>query len=616
MKQIVVLGGGYGGVLTAKKLAKRLKKRRDVRIVLIDKNPFHTLLTELHEVAAGRVDESNIKIGLKDIFAGFRNVDVVQDTILDADFNARTLKGESRTYGYDYLVIATGSKPTYFGIPGAEQYAFSLWSFEDAIRLREHVTNMFRKAARETDPDRRKALVTFVIVGGGFTGVEMAGELAEFTKRLCKENGIDERDVSIHLADMLPTILPGLPKPLIGKAVKRLRKMGVLISTDSPITEVREDGVTVAGRNIPSRTVIWTAGVEGSELAGSIDADKQARNRLITTDRLQLPNHDNVYVVGDNIFYIPEGEEKPVPQMVENAENSAPLVVHNIIADLTGGAKKTYKPRFHGMMVSIGSRYGVAHVGTPKRRCRLSGCWAMAVKHLINIWYLLQVAGFYKVWQYVLNEFTRVRDNRSIFGGHFAKRSPNFWLVPLRLFVGWMWLKEGLAKLPKVLEDPGNIFLIPAKAADGVSGASQQAADAVSGASEAAEAAVEALHVPEWIRSIVDWSMELMFYKADGSFTALAPVFQTAMVFGEVIIGVLLIAGLFSAPAAIASVLMGLMIWSSGMAAPEMLWYMLAGIALVGGAGSTFGLDYYVYPRLLPRWKRLKFVRRWYLYTK
>lgn len=616
MKQIVVLGGGYGGVLTAKKLAKRLKKRRDVRIVLIDKNPFHTLLTELHEVAAGRVDESNIKIGLKDIFGGFRNVDVVQDNIVNADFAARTLTGERQTYTYDYLVIGTGSKPTYFGIPGAEQFAFSLWSFGDAVRLRDHTMNMFRQAACETDPAKRRELLTFVIVGGGFTGVEMAGELAEFVKRLCKENGIDEQDVTIHLADMLPTILPNLPKPLIEKAVKRLNRMGVVISTNSPITEVRENGVTVGGRDIASRTVIWTAGIEGSDLAGTIDADKQARNRIITNDKLQLPNHDNVYVVGDNIFYIPEGEEKPVPQMVENAEHSAPLVVHNIVADIAGGTKKSYKPAFHGMMVSIGSRYGVASVGTPKRRMNLTGFWAMAVKHLINMWYLLQVAGFYKVWQYKLNEFFRVKDNRSIFGGHFAQRSPNFWLVPLRVFVGWMWLKEGLAKLPKVLEDPGNIFLIPAKAADGVSGASQQAADAVSGASEAAEAAVEALHVPEWIRSIVDWSMELMFYKADGSFTALAPVFQTAMVFGEVIIGVLLIAGLFSAPAAVASVLMGLMIWSSGMAAPEMLWYILAGIALTGGAGSTFGLDYYVYPRLLPRWKRLRFVRRWYLYTK
>src|SRR5690554_114166 len=127
MKQIVVLGGGYGGVLTAKKLAKRLKKQPDTRIVLIDKNPYHTLLTELHEVAADRVAESNVLIELKQIFAGFRNVDVVLDEISDIDFNTRTLKGARQTYSYDYLVLGTGSKPTFFGIPGADRFAFTLW---------------------------------------------------------------------------------------------------------------------------------------------------------------------------------------------------------------------------------------------------------------------------------------------------------------------------------------------------------------------------------------------------------------------------------------------------------------------------------------------------------
>lgn len=611
MKQIVVLGGGYGGVLTAKKLAKRLKKQPDTRIVLIDKKPYHTLLTELHEVAAGRVDENNIIIDLKEIFAGFRNVDVVLDEITDVDFKSQTLKSGRNTYKYDYLVIGTGSKPTFFGIPGADQYAFTLWSFEDAIRLREHTMNMFREAAKESDPAKRREMLTFVVVGGGFTGVEMVGELAEFTKQLCKKYLIDEQDVTIHLADMMPTILGNLPEPLIKKSVKRLEKMGVKISTGSPITEVKEKSVVVGGKEIISHTVIWTAGVEGSDLTEKVDTEKQGRNRLVTNDKLQLPEHENVYVVGDNIFYIPEGEERPVPQMVENAEASAPLIAHNIVADMTGAPKKSYKPAFHGMMVSIGSRYGVANVGTPTRKVRFSGFLAMAVKHLINIVYLLQVAGFHKIWQYVLNEFIYVRGNRSIFGGHLAKRSPNFWLVPLRIFVGWLWLKEGLAKLPKVLSDPGNIFLIPAKATDGTSGAT----DATSGATPAAAESVEALPVPDWMQGIVDWSMDLMFYKADGSFTVLAPIFQTGMVLAEVLVGALLIVGLFSAPAAITSVLMGVMIWVSGMAAPEMVWYILGGIALIGGAGSTLGLDYYVYPRLLKRWKKLGFVKRWYLYT-
>lgn len=612
MKQIVVLGGGYGGVLTAKKLAKKLKKQKDIRITLIDKNPYHTLLTELHEVAANRVPEDNIKVDLKKIFGGFRNVDVVLDEITNIDFNKRTLQGDKQTYRYDYLVIGTGSKPTFFGIPGAEEHAFTLWSYEDAVRLREQTLQMFREAVKERDEKKRKAILTFVVVGGGFTGVEMIGELAEYTEELCQEFGIDPTEVTLHLADMMPTILCILPEALIRKSEKRLQKLGVIVSTGSPITEVKPDSVTIDGKEIATHTVIWSAGIEGSDLVGNLDVEQQGRKRIQTNDKLQVPEHPNVYVVGDNIFYIPEGSEKPVPQMVENAEQAAPVIAHNIVADLQNKELKPYKPAFHGTMVSIGSRYGVANVGTPKRMFKLSGFFAMFVKHFINMFYLVQVAGFNKVWHYFLNEFIYIRNNRSFVGGHLAKRSPNFWLVPLRILVGVLWLKEGWNKVGKVIEDPSNIFLIPAKAVDGTSSASPEWG-AEAGA-EAAEA-VAALPVPEFLTNIVDWSMDLMFYNADGGYTVMATIFQTGMVFAEIIIGLLLIVGLFTAPAVVVSIAMGAMIWVSGMASKEMLWFIFGGFALIGGAGSTLGLDYYVYPKLKKAWKRLRFVKRWYLYT-
>lgn len=617
MKQIIVLGGGYGGVLTAKKLANKLRKHRDVSITLIDRKPFHTLLTELHEVAAGRVEEDSIKIDLKKIFSGFRNVNVVLDHIGDIDFEARTLQGQKQTYTYDYLVIGTGSKPTFFGIPGADEHALTLWSYEDAVRLKEHVGHMFRSAIKEYDPQARKEMLTFVVVGGGFTGVEMIGELAEYTQELCKEFHVDPAEVSLHVADMMDRILPILPQPLINKAEKRLRKMGVQISTGAKITEVKARGVTVGGEDIASRTVIWTAGVEGADLVGELDVEQKGRRRILTNDKLQVPAHENVYVVGDNIFYIPEGATNPVPQMVENAELAAPVIAHNIASEFLNTKKKTYRPTFHGTMVCIGSRYGVANVGLPGKMFKLSGLPAMAVKHLINMVYLFQVCGFNKVYHYLLHEFVHVRNNRSFVGGHFAKRSPNFWLVPLRLLAGWMWFKQGWDKMFKIFDDPGHIFLIPAQAADGVSGASVSggAADAVAAASAHTETALSALPVPDFVQSIVDWSMGLMFFNADGSFNALAYIFQAAMVGAELIVGLLLIAGLFTAPAAVVSVGMGAMVWISGMAPYEMLWYMAAGIALIGGSGSIFGLDYYVYPWLKRVWRRLPLVRRWYIYT-
>lgn len=657
-KKIVLLGGGYGGILTAKKLANKFKKDNSVEITLIDKNPYHTMLTELHEVAAGRVPEDSIRIDLKKIFAK-RKVNVALDEITDIDFNSKVLKSENNSYEYDYLVIGTGSKPTFFGIPGAEEFTHKLWSYDDAVNLREHILDMFRKAAKETNKEKRQKLLTFVVVGGGFTGVEMIGELGEWKDRLCKEYCIDKEDVKLYVVDALPKILPIFPDNLIKKVERRLKKLGIEIITGAGITEVTKDSVTLGDKgSIDTPTVVWAAGIEGADIVEKMDTKQEGRKRIVTNDKLQATDHENVYVVGDNIFYIPEGEERPVPQMVENAEHSAPLVAHNIYADIKGGEKKSYKPAFHGAMVCIGGRYGVAHLGMPGKFFGLSGFFAMFVKHFINLVYFFQVAGFNKCWSYLIHEIFHVKDNRSLVGGHFAKSSPNFWLVPLRIFIGYKWLEQGLHKLPGILKDPSNIFLIPpppsadvtsaaSAAAEAVvettsaatgaatsaaqavtdvtsaaSAAVQTAVDATSAASGAAEAAAEtasawgsALPVPDFIESIVKWSMDSFFYTGDGGYTVLAEIFQTCMVVGEIIVGLLLIIGLFTAVSSIASVVMGMMIWSSGMAPAEMLWYLSGGVALIGGSGSTFGLDYYVLPVLKKLWKRIPIVKKYYLYT-
>ncbi|MEF2966224.1 NAD(P)/FAD-dependent oxidoreductase [Paenibacillus sp. M1] len=623
MKKIVVLGGGYGGVVTSKHLAKLFKKDKDVEIKLIDRNPYHTLLTELHEVAANRAPEDSVKIELKKIFAG-QKVDVVLDSIDHIDFNAKELRSEKSTYKYDYLVIGTGCKPTFFGIPGAEEHSLTLWSYEDAVRLKEQVRNKFGLAAKETNPAKRRKMLSFVVVGAGFTGVELVGELAEFRDELCKEFFIDPSEVRLVVADMAPKILPILPDKLIEKAAKRLHKMNVEIITSAKITGVTPSGVVLGEKELEADTVVWTAGVEGSDLVGKLDVKQEGRKRIVTNDKLQSVDHENVYIVGDNIFFIPEGETRPVPQMVENAEQAGPVIAHNIHADIHNKPKKSYKPGFHGTMVCIGSRYGVANVGLPNKMFMLTGFLAMFSKHLINMYYLFTVAGFNKVWTYMMHEFFHVNNRRSFVGGHFAKRSPNFWLLPLRIFVGYKWLEEGLDKLPKIFKDPSNIFLIPASPkADVVSAASAAASDvtqavdasAAASAVESASTAVTALPVPGFIKSIVNWFMDIFFYTSDGGFTALATVFQFFMVFMEIALGIMIIVGLFTAVASAATVALGVMIWSSSMASTEMLWYMTAGIALIGGSGSTFGLDYYVLPWLKKQWKRIPLVRRWYLYT-
>ncbi|AWB43248.1 6-phosphogluconate dehydrogenase [Paenibacillus sp. CAA11] len=624
MKKIVLLGGGYGGVVTGKHLAKKFKKDKDIQIQLIDRNPYHTLLTELHEVAANRAPEDSVKIELKKMFEG-RKVDVVLDNIETIDFGAKQLRSSETVYDYDYLVIGTGCKPTFFGIPGAEQNSLTLWSYEDAIRLKAQIRQKFGEAAKETDPEIRRKKLSFVVVGAGFTGVELIGEMTEFRDELCKEFYIKREEVRLVVADMAPKILPILPDKLIAKAARYLEKKGVEIITSAKITGVTKDSVLLGEKELEADTIVWTAGVEGSDLVGSLDVQQQGRKRIVTNDKLQSIDHEDVYVVGDNIFYIPEGETRPVPQMVENAEQAGPLIAHNIYADVHGKPKKSYKPGFHGTMVSIGSRYGVANVGLPNKMFQVSGFFAMFCKHLINLYYLFTVAGFNKVWTYMMHEFFHVNNRRSFVGGHFSKRSPNFWLLPLRVFVGYKWLAEGLDKLPKIWKDPNNIFLIPPSphASDAVTAASQ-ASEAVSTTVDAqtaasavtsAKEAVEAMPVPHFITNMVNGFMDIFFYNADGGYTSLATVFQFCMVIAEICIGVLLIVGLFTAISSIATVGLGIMIWSSSMASTEMLWYLAAGIALIGGSGSMFGLDYYVLPWLKKQWRRIPIVRKWYLYT-
>lgn len=621
-KKIVLLGGGYGGILTAKKLANKFKKDDSVEITLIDRNPYHTMLTELHEVAADRVSEDSIRIDFKKVFAK-RKVNVVLDEIENIDFEGKVLTSKEQSYDYDYLVIGAGSKPTFWGIEGAEEHAHSLWSYEDAVHLKEHILKMFRLAVKEKDPVKRQRLLTFVVVGAGFTGIEMIGELGEWKNRLCQDFNIDEEEVKLYVVDALSKILPIFPDKLIKKAEKRLAKLDIEVITEARITSVTKDGLTLEGKEgIESNTVIWAAGVEGSDVVGTMDINQEGRKRVVTNDKLQSVDHENVYAVGDNIFYVPEGEERPVPQMVENAEHSAGLVAHNITKDIKGGKMKSYKPSFHGAMVCIGGKYGVAHVGLPGKFFGLSGFFALFVKHFINLVYFFQVAGFNKCWSYLMHEVFHIKDRRSLVGGHFAKASPNFWLLPLRVFVGFKWLTQGLSKLPKIIEDPSHIFLIPAPPAADVTSAATQvaeaAADVTSAASEVvdgAASAISALPVPEFIGDIVEWSMNIFFYNGQGGFTKLAEIFQTGMILAEIVLGVLLIIGLFTAVSSIITIGMGLMIWTSGMAPMEMLWYLAGGVALIGGAGSVFGLDYYVYPFLKKRWKKIGLVRRWYLYT-
>ncbi len=688
-KNILVIGAGYAGILTAKKLAKKFKKNDTVTITIIDKNPFHTMLTELHEVAANRVDEDSIKISLKKVFAG-RKVDVVLDTVKSIDFNNHTVVGENSEYSYEYLVIAAGSKPTFFGVPGAEEFTFKLWTYDDAIKLREHIHNCFRKAAIETNFDKKKKLLTFYVIGAGFTGVEMIGELAEYVPFLCEKYEIERDLVELVNVDVLQRAVPILPEKLSEKVETRLEKMGVKLMLNSGVCMVGEDFIEVKKNSQCTRysagTVIWTAGIEGSDITNEAakTLESVSRGRIKTDSYLRAVNDEHVYVVGDNMFFIPEGEERPVPQMVENCEHSADTCANNIYSAITGkGEMKVYKPAFHGVMVCVGGRYGVARVGFPNRMFNLPSFFAMFAKHFINIIYFIQVLGWNKIFSYIRHEFFTIRNCRSFVGGHFSNRTPSFLLVALRVWLGAVWLFEGIMKIvegwmsaPKLTGFFGGAnswynSILSQKAAEAgttagrAATAGQAATDAISGATGVADAsvvqsAVDAVSaatggatdgaVQEAVKSVGTAIMNfdvlglfrLIFVSgkelshsalSDYAFKLDVPLLnwfldkfvmpsdsmqifmQGFIVIAEILIGLALIGGLFTTPAsALSLVLQFMFVCTTGLYLGT-FWMIFAAIAVLIGAGRTFGLDYYVMPFLKKQWKKLPIVRRLYIYN-
>ncbi|MDF2685367.1 MAG: FAD-dependent pyridine nucleotide-disulfide oxidoreductase, partial [Clostridia bacterium] len=280
--RIVVVGAGYAGILTAKKLAKKFKNNNEVNITIIDKNPFHTMLTELHEVAANRVDEDSIKISLHKVFSG-RKVNVKLDTVTSVDFDKKCVVGQNESYEYDYLVLAAGSKPTYFGTPGVEEHSFKLWSYEDAVHLKDHIHNIFRKATCETNLAEKKKLLTFFVVGAGFTGVEMAGELAEYVPILCEKYEIARELVKICNVDVLSRTVPILPQKLSDKVEKRLNKMGVKVMLNTAVVGMGCDYIETKCNDVITRnmtaTVVWAAGIESSDITSQVATKLQSAKR-------------------------------------------------------------------------------------------------------------------------------------------------------------------------------------------------------------------------------------------------------------------------------------------------------------------------------------------------
>ncbi len=648
--KIVIVGAGYAGILTAKKLSNKFKNNNDVLITIIDKNPYHVLLTELHEVAASRVNEDSIRASLKKIFAG-RRVTVELDTVTSFNFEKKQVIAEGKTYDYDYLVLSAGSKPTFFGVSGAKEHAFKLWSYDDALNIRQHIQNIFSQVCRITDSKERKKKLTFFIVGAGFTGVEMAGELAEYIPIISDKFEIDRKEISINIVDVLDRTIPNLPEELSRRAERRLKKIGVNVILNSNVCEVGPDYIQIIQNEKciqhDTSTVIWSAGIESSDITGEAakTLESGGRNRIKTDSYLRSLDNENVFVIGDNMLYTPDGEEEAVPQVVENCEQSAATAAHNLACLITSkGNMKEYKPSFHGFMVSIGGRYGLARVGFPKLMVNLPSFLAMFVKHFINVVYFAQILGWNKLYSYLKHEFFTIRNRRSFVGGHFSNRTPSFLIVPLRLWLGAVWIFEGVKKVNEGWFGEAKLTAFFGSATEwfnSILGIATEGAEATSSATPAANEAAQAAGT-----AIINWDILGLFkvifvsgkelsnsvlndfaFKLDVplinwfidkvvlSGDTIQIVMQSVIVITEILIGLALIGGLFTFPAAgVSLILLFMFVCTTGVYLGN-FWMIFAGITVLICGGRIFGLDYYVIPWLKKHWKKIPIVRKLYIYN-
>lgn len=614
-KNIVVVGAGYSGVSATKFLAKKLKKDNDVQITLIDRHSYHTMMTELHEVAGGRVEPEAIQYDLQRLFARQKNVQLVTDTVTGIDKENKIVTTKLGSYAFDYLVLGMGGEPNDFGTPGVKEHGFTLWSFEDSVRIREHILKTVAKAAIEPDAAVRRAMLTFVVCGSGFTGIEMIGELVDWKARLAKEYKLDPSEFSLKVVEAMPTILNMLGRNDAAKAERYLKEQNVELVLNAPIIEVAADHIKLKdGSMVPTHTLIWTAGVKGTTDAADFGLEVARGNRLVANEYMEAKGYEenNIYIIGDLVFY-EEFPNTPTPQIVQAAEQTGHTAAANIVADIKGGEKHKFKGNYQGFMVSIGAKWGVANLFN---KIHLSGFLAIVMKHIVNLKYFFDIRSGYYMFQYMMHEFFHIKDDRNVTRGHSSRYGNVLWSVPLRVFYGLVWFIEAAKKIvgegswlkPGTWFGEGSwftgnsVFPWTWDYVDAASAASD-ATSAASGAGETVEAAAKfglsyaygetpmavLDSAPEWFSDIMKIMMPNM---------EVAMFFQKMMVFVEIGIALALMAGLFTWLMSASTIALVVTFCLSGMFFWVNIWFIPVAFALMNGSGRAVGLDRWVIPWL------------------
>ncbi|MCJ7471334.1 MAG: NAD(P)/FAD-dependent oxidoreductase [Actinobacteria bacterium] len=356
--KVVIIGAGFGGLWAARSLAST-----QVEILLLDRNNYHTFAALLYQVAAAELGPEDIVHPVRNIFRKLPNVHVEMADVETIDMTNHQIRAADRLITYDYLIIATGSETSFFGIPGAAEYAFPLKTLEDSIRLRNNILYCFEKAILEENPEYRRRLLTFTIVGGGPTGIEIAGALIELVRGPVKKDftDLDPNEVRIILIEATDNLLPGFPECCRDYSNSRLRQMGVEIYVGSPVTRITKDSIRLkSGQVILTQTIIWVAGVGGNSLAKKAGLELVQNGRVKVQQTLQLRDYPEIYVIGDLVYFEKNG--KSLQMIAPVAIQQATVAANNIKRQINGKKPEPFNYRDPGFMVIIGRNTAIARI--------------------------------------------------------------------------------------------------------------------------------------------------------------------------------------------------------------------------------------------------------------
>lgn len=382
--KILILGGGYGGIMSAVRLQKELGSD-EAEVTLVNKHNYHYQTTWLHENAAGTLHHDKTRIMIDSII-DMNKINFVQDTVVEIKKDEKRVILENQELTYDYLVIALGSDPETFGIQGLKENAFSIRSINSVRKIREHIDYSFARYNNEGQPDD---LITIVVGGAGFTGIEFVGELADRVPELCREYDIPREKVRIVNIEAAPTVLPGFDEELVEYAINNLERRGIEFLVSTPIKECNEDGVILAnGEEIKAATIVWTGGVRGNHLVEEAGFETM-RGRVKVEKDLRMPGFDYIFVAGDCALIIDEEANRPYPPTAQIAIQQAFTIGRNIKALMNGGKLEEFKPDIKGTVASLGKGEAIGKVGNKK----LFGATASAMKKVIDNRYLFLLGG-------------------------------------------------------------------------------------------------------------------------------------------------------------------------------------------------------------------------------